>query len=225
MNHIILSNSNTIINCSKEVLVDSCVFLATIMPDQAYSQNAVNFFKNSAQQNVNLYYNQSVLTEVSHKMKIMNLKQTASNAGIDITNEEFSEKYGYKKLVKQMSQINPNLPRISIEKANEQTDLILSTAEFLPESAGFDYPSIYYYFTENHGDVLEPSDVSLLITGYSYGINSFATFDFGFSAVDGINIVAMPTRDYREYKNSANSLLKPVDFNVMKNIFESKNKK
>lgn len=208
----LINRSNSGLILPGDILLDTSFITILGTPSHCYYQQADSFVQECLSRGTSLYCTTVVVNELTHHYEKVFTKEEATLLGINVDDPLFNKAYGHKELQKQIYSTNPTF---SFTAVANKTDAIITklvdNTDILPQSDGDSYVSNLMKAHKKIGGVIESNDISILIEGHEYGINSIATADKGYFYVDGINVFAVPTKDYRTFAQTSPRTIVPHD--------------
>ena len=214
---VLIGNNNSGLNIPKEILLDTSFLTILGTPSHIYFSKAFSFLNECIKNGIELYYTPIVVNELTHHYEKVYAKEEATKLGLNIADPKYNGAYGHKEIIKDIYAVNPTFNFDNISSSTAQiTKELLDNADYLPETTGDGYLDRFQTVHKHVKGAIESNDISILLTGHTYGINSIVVADKGYAAVDGVNVYAIPTKDLRIAAQGTSSLHLPYDPDWMK---------
>ncbi|UUM10652.1 PIN domain-containing protein [Clostridiaceae bacterium HFYG-1003] len=182
-----------------DVVVDTNVFIDILDGQSYHQQNAVDLISNLTSSNINMYITQTIQHELMDIIQRVYTQDLAIQYNISIGNYKGNQ--GFKKLQKELEIRCPNYFQTVAANRDAAMSDILSMVDVLENPT--DYCTRVMTLQKQFNGCVEVSDTGIVLTAFEYGINTIATGDFGYSKINGINVIPIKKGGYKNHVGSS----------------------
>lgn len=198
--NIIFSEHIPAINGISDAVVDTNIFIDILNGRSSYQQKAEDLLNNLVSNGVNMYITQTIQSELMDVIQRVYTQDMAIANKINIDNYNYKGNQGFKRLQKDLGKCCPNYFHTVATNRDLAMSHILSMVDVLETPS--DYHSKVLTLQREINGCVEITDTGIIVTAFEYGINTIATGDYGYSMVDGINVIPIKKGDYELHKSS-----------------------